>query len=229
MKIAVIGTGTVGRTFASRLSDLGHDVTVGTRDVAATMNRTEEARAGMPAYSVWQREHPNVALASFEDAGAQAELIINATSGLKTLDALAAVGTANLADKVLIDIALPLDAEPGQLRSLTVANTDSLGEQIQRAFPDARVVKTLNTVFVGVMVDPSRVAGLHNVFVSGDDAGAKDTVAALLIELGWPQDSIVDLGGIRTARAVEMYSSLYFTLAGVLKTWDFNIAIVRNT
>jgi predicted dinucleotide-binding enzyme len=228
MKIAVIGTGTVGRTFASRLSGLGHNVTVGTRDVAATLSRTQEARAGMPAYSVWQSEHPDVALASFAEAGAQAEVIINATSGIATLDALEAVGARNLAGKVLIDIALPLEGLPGQPRSLVLASTDSLGEQIQRTFPDARVVKTLNTVFVDVMVDPSRIPGPHNVFVSGDDAEAKATAAALLGEFGWPPESIVDLGDIRTARGVEMYSSLFFTLAGVMKTWDFNIAIIRK-
>lgn len=229
MKIAVIGTGTVGRTFASRLSGLGHDVVVGTRDVAATLSRTQEARTGMPAYCEWQSEHPDVALASFADAGAHAVVIINATSGIATLDALEAVGASNLAGKVLIDIALPLDGTPGQPRSLVLANTDSLGEQIQRTFPDARVVKTLNTVFVEVMVDPSRLPGLHNVFVSGDDAEAKATVATLLGEFGWPSESVVDLGEIRTARGVEMYSSLFFTLAGVLRTWDFNISIVRRT
>lgn len=218
MKIAVIGTGTVGRTFASRLSGLGHDVVVGTRDVAATFNRAEEARAGMPAYSEWQSEHPGVALASFADAGAHAEVVINATSGVATLQALEAVGAGNLAGKVVIDIALPLGGAPGQPRSLVLANTDSLGEQIQRNFPEARVVKSLNTVFVDVMVDPARLPGLHSVFVSGDDAAAKDTVAALLGEFGWPPESIVDLGDIRTARGVEMYSSLFFTLAGVLKT-----------
>lgn len=229
MRIAIIGTGTVGRTFAGRLSGLGHDVIVGTRDVAKTLSRTEEARAGMQAYSMWQNEHSDVALASFAEAGAQAEVVINATAGLATLDALAAVGSVNLAGKVLTDIALPLDGAPGQSRSLVVTNTDSLGEQIQRTFPDARVVKTLNTVFVEVMVNPSRVPGLHNVFVSGDDAAAKETVAALLGEFGWLPESIIDLGDIRTARAMEMYSRLFFTLAGRFGTYDFNIAIVRRS
>jgi 8-hydroxy-5-deazaflavin:NADPH oxidoreductase len=228
MKIAVIGTGMVGRTFASRLIGLGHDVVIGTRGVTDTLSRTDQSRPGMPPYSEWQREHPDVGLASFADAGAHGEVIINATAGVATLNALEAVGADNLAGKVLVDIALPLDGAPGQTRSLVVANTDSLGEQIQRAYPDARVVKTLNTVFVEVMVDPARVPGRHNVFVSGDDAEAKSTVATLLAQFGWQPDSIVDLGGIRTARGVEMYASLYFTLAGVLNTFDFNIAIVRN-
>jgi 8-hydroxy-5-deazaflavin:NADPH oxidoreductase len=159
MKIAVIGTGMVGRTFASRLIGLGHDVVIGTRGVTDTLSRTDQSRPGMPPYSEWQREHPDVGLASFADAGAHGEVIINATAGVATLNALEAVGADNLAGKVLVDIALPLDGAPGQTRSLVVANTDSLGEQIQRAYPDARVVKTLNTVFVEVMVDPARYPG----------------------------------------------------------------------
>lgn len=228
MKIAVIGTGMVGRTFASRLSGLGHDVVVGTRRVTDTLSRADEGRAGMLPYSAWQREHPDVGLASFAEAGAHGEVIINATAGVATLNALEAVGADNLAGKVLVDIALPLDGAPGQTRSLTVANTDSLGEQIQRAYPDARVVKTPNTVFVGVMVDPARLPGRHNVFVSGQDPEAKQTVATLLQEFGWQPGSNLDLGGISTTRGAEMYASLYFTLASVLGTFDFNIAIVRS-
>ncbi|GAB2889291.1 NAD(P)-binding domain-containing protein [Streptomyces deserti] len=228
MKITVIGTGKVGRSFASRLAGLGHDVVVGTRDVDETLSRTQENRAGMQPYSAWQREHPAIALAPLAAAGAHGELIINATSGVATLSALDAVGAENLAGKPLIDLALPLDGVPGQQRSLVVANTDSLGERIQRAFPDARVVKTLNTVHVDVMVDPARVPGQHSVFVSGNDPEAKRTVSTLLTEFGWQPDAILDLGDIRTARGVEMYVSLYFTLAGVLDTFDFNIAIVQR-
>jgi 8-hydroxy-5-deazaflavin:NADPH oxidoreductase len=228
MRIAVIGTGLDGCTFASRLSGLGHDLVIGTRSVTDTLARTQEGRTGMQPYSAWQHEHLDVRLASFADAGAHGEVIINATSGTATLSALEAVGAENLAGKVIIDMALPLDGAPGQPRSLVVAGTDSLGEQIQRTFPRAHVVKTLNTVHVDVMVDPSRIPGLHNVFVSGDNAEAKSTAALLLGEFGWPPESIVDLGEIRTARGVEMYSSLFFTLAGQLKTWDFNIAIVRK-
>ncbi len=138
------------------------------------------------------------------------------------------MGAENLAGKPLIDIALPLDGAPGEQRSLVVANTDSRDEQIQRAFPDARVVKTLNTVHVDVMVDPARVPGQHNIFVSGNDPEAKRTVSTLLTEFGWQSDAILDLGDIRTARGVEMYAPLLFTLAGVLDTWDFNIAIVQR-
>jgi predicted dinucleotide-binding enzyme len=181
----------------------------------------------MQPYGAWQREHTDVRLASFADAGAHGEIIINATAGTATLSALEAIRAENLAGKVIIDMALPLDGGPGQPRSLVIAGTDSLGEQIQRTFPGAHVVKTLNTVHVDVMVDPARVPGRHNIFVSGNDAAAKATTSDLLQEFGWTGDSIVDLGDIQTARSVEMYAALYFNLAGVLKTFDFNIAIVR--
>jgi predicted dinucleotide-binding enzyme len=108
-----------------------------------------------------------------------------------------------------------------------VANTDSLGEQIQRAFPDARVVKTLNTMNAYVMVEPSRVPGRHSVFVAGEDAAAKGTVKGLLREFGWPEEAIVDLGGIRAARGTEMYLPLWLSLMGVLGAGDFNIQVVK--
>jgi 8-hydroxy-5-deazaflavin:NADPH oxidoreductase len=108
-----------------------------------------------------------------------------------------------------------------------VANADSLGKQIQRAFPAAKVVKALNTMNCEVMVDPGRVPGAHNVFICGDDADAKLRVADLLQTFGWPAESIVDLGGIETARGAEMYVAFWVRLWGALGTGDFNIAVVR--
>ena len=142
------------------------------------------------------------------------------------MTALEAVGKANLAGKVLLDLALPLDLSQGMPPRLLFANTDSLGEQIQRAFPEARVVKTLNTVFMQVMIDPGRLPGSHNIFVAGEDNAAKVTVKGLLREFGWPEQAIIDLGGIQTARGTEMYMQLYFILAGKFGV-DFNIAVVR--
>jgi 8-hydroxy-5-deazaflavin:NADPH oxidoreductase len=152
--------------------------------------------------------------------------IINATAGVNSLAVLEAVGAANLTGKV-VDLALPLDFSQGMPPKLLVANTDSLGEQMQRSFPAARVVKTLNSVFVEVMIEPARLPGRHNIFVAGDDASAKETIKGLLHEFGWPEEVIVDLGGIVAARATEMYMQLYFTFIGVLGTFDFNIAVVR--
>ncbi len=142
------------------------------------------------------------------------------------LEALAAAGAENLAGKVLIDVANPLSFETGRL-TLTVCNTDSLGEQIQRAFPDARVVKTLNTMTNQVMIHPERVPGAHSVFVSGDDAEAKQLVIGMLESFGWPRASVVDLGGIETARGTEMYLVLWIEMMQAGGTPDFNVNVVR--
>ncbi|MFD6059587.1 NADPH-dependent F420 reductase [Rhodococcus wratislaviensis] len=227
MKIAVLGTGMVGRALAGRLSDLGHNVVIGTRDVATTVARTESDAMGTPPYPHWQKEHPAVRLVTLPEAGAHGEVVLNATNGQNALAALEAVGAEHLAGKVLLDLALPLDLSQGFPPTLTVANTDSLGEQTQRAFPDARVVKSLNSVFCEVMVDPSRVPGQHSIFVAGNDPAAKKTVEELLSEFGWPAGSVIDLGDITGARGAEMYARLYFTLHKVLGTFDFNIAVVR--
>jgi predicted dinucleotide-binding enzyme len=132
----------------------------------------------------------------------------------------------NLAGKVLLDLALPLDLSQGMPPTLTIANTDSLGEQIQRTFPDARVVKSLNTVFWQVMIDPSRVPGEHTIFVAGNDPEAKKTVEGLLADFCWPDGSILDLGDITGARGAEMYARLYFTLVGALDTFELNIQVI---
>jgi predicted dinucleotide-binding enzyme len=225
MKIAVIGTGMVGQALAGRLAGLGHDVVVGTRDVERTLARTEPDMAGNPPYAVWQQEHPEVRLVRFAEAGAHGEIIVNASAGATSLQALELVGAENLAGKVLVDLAIPLDFSRGMPPSLLIAETDSLGEQIQRAYPDARVVKTLNTVSKDVMIAPERLPGRHNIFIAGEDARAKETVLALLGEFGWPGEAIIDLGGIQAARATEMYMPLFFALRGVLGTFDFNIAV----
>ncbi|WP_433171305.1 NADPH-dependent F420 reductase [Actinoallomurus sp. CA-150999] len=228
MKIAVLGTGMVGRAVADRLSTLGHDVAIGTRGVEQTLARTEPDWLGNVPFAQWQQTHPAMPLVSFADAGAHGEVVVNATQGAASLAAIEATGAANLAGKVLLDAALPLDISEGMPPLLSVVNTDSLGEQIQRAFPEARVVKSLNTMLADVMVDPGRIPGHHNVFVAGEDAEAKETVKSLLREIGWPDDAILDLGGIRGTRATEMYSALLFSVSAALGTYDFNVAIVRK-
>ena len=152
--------------------------------------------------------------------------MLNCTNGAAALDALAAAGVENLAGKVLIDVTNPLTFETGRL-TLTVCNTDSLGEQIQRAFPDARVVKTLNTIGNQVMIHPERVPGAHSVFVSGDDAEAKQFVTGMLESFGWPAELVVDLGGIETARGPEMYLVLWIEMMQAGGTSDFNVNVVR--
>src|SRR3954454_22889445 len=177
MRVAVLGTGTVGKTLAAKLRDVGEDVKVGSRSA----------------------ENPD-ADGTFADAAEFGELVINATAGTASLDALAAAGAANLSGKVLIDVANPLDASQGFPPTLSVSNTDSLAEQIQREYPDARVVKALNTMNADVMVRPGLVSGDHNAFIAGNDEDAKQTVREMLESFGWPTDRVMDLGGIDAAR-----------------------------
>src|SRR5512135_249833 len=228
MKTAVMGTGMVGRTLAARLATLGHEVELGTRDPDATLARDEPDAMGNPPLAHWQAEQPGIGLTTFAAAAAGAELVINATAGSGTLPALEAAGAANLAGKVLLDVSNPLDFSGGLPPTLFVSSTDSLAERIQRAFPSVRVVKSLNTVNCLVMVDPARVPGNHSVFVAGEDPVAKGVVAGLLREFGWPEGSIIDLGGIHAARGAEMYTPLWLSLMQALGTSDFNIHIVRR-
>jgi predicted dinucleotide-binding enzyme len=228
MKIAVLGTGMVGRALSSRLAGLGHDVAIGTRDVDTTLSAAEPDRMGNVPFAQWHADHSEVRLLTFADAGVHGEVIVNATAGGVSLAALEAAGADSLAGKVLMDVANTLDFSQGMPPILAVVNTDSLGEQIQRAFPGTRVVKTLNTMNASVMVDPSRVPGDHDVFVAGEDTDAKETVKGLLREFGWKDDNIVELGGIRSARGTEMYLPLWLSLFGVLGTADYNIKVVRG-
>lgn len=226
MEIAVLGTGTVGQALAGRLAELGHEVTVGTRDVTATLTKTAPDGMGNPPYAVWAAAHPQVSLAPFADAAAGAELLVNATSGNASIAVLEAAGADNLTGKILIDIANPLDFSNGFPPTLFVKDTDSLGEQIQAAFPQLRVVKALNTLTAALMVNPRTLAdGDHSIFVSGNDAEAKKIVTGLLESFG--HTDVIDLGDITTARGTEMLLPVWLRLMGALNTPMFNFKIVR--
>jgi predicted dinucleotide-binding enzyme len=227
MKITVFGTGPVGQALAGKLADVGHEVTVGTRDPEATLARTEPDYVGNPPFSGWKDAHPQVELTTPSEAAAGAELIVNATNGAGSIAMLEAAGAQNLAGKVLLDVANALDLSQGMPPTLLVANTDSLGEQIQRAFPETKVVKSLNTMNCEVMVEPGLVPGEHDAFLCGEDEGAKRQVAELLESFGWPPDRIRDLGGIASARGMEMYVTFWLRLLRALGTARFNIAVVQ--
>ncbi|MEV6019257.1 MULTISPECIES: NAD(P)-binding domain-containing protein [unclassified Streptomyces] len=225
MRYAVLGTGIVGRTIAAKLASLGHEVVIGTRDPKATLARTEPDGYGNPPFAEWLAGHGQIRLETFADAAAQCDTVVNTTAGSGSLDALEAAGAANLGGKVIVDVANPLDFSQGMPPSLNPVNTDSLGEQIQRAFPEAKVVKALNTMNCQIMVEPSRVPSEHTVFVSGDDADAKRTVTGLLLSFGWPESSVLDLGDISTARGTEMLLPIWLRLWGALGHADFNFHI----
>jgi 8-hydroxy-5-deazaflavin:NADPH oxidoreductase len=213
MRIAVIGTGMVGRTLGEGLAKVGHDVVVGTRDPARTRARDEWGATSL-------------SLASYGQIGVGADLFINATSGDASLEALQAVGDEALAGKVLIDVSNALDGSSGFPPTLFVCNTDSLAEQLQRAFPRTNVVKAFNTMTAAVMVNPGAVGGGDTtVFVAGNDADARATVAAVATDLGWTD--VMDLGDLTAARGLEMWVSLWLRLLMALGGPMFNIKVVR--
>ncbi|WP_329493787.1 NADPH-dependent F420 reductase [Kitasatospora herbaricolor] len=214
MRIGIIGTGTVGRTLAGKLVSLGHEVTVGSRTKDNTAATTWAEQAG-------PRGHGG----TFADAAAFGELIVNATAGTVSLKALQAAGADALAGKILIDVSNPLVFSPEGEVGLDPVGTDSVGERIQREFPQARVVKALNTMSAPVMVEPGRVPGEHNAFVAGDDPDAKAEVVALLEQFGWPAGSVLDLGDIKGARGMEMLMPFWLRLMGHFGSTDFNYSL----
>lgn len=183
VRFGILGTGVVGQTIGGKLVSLGHEVKLGSRTT------TNEKAAK------WVAEHGALASqGSFAEAASYGEIVFNCTSGMVSLDVLQSAGSSNLAGKILVDVANALDFSHGRPPTLSVSNTDSLGEQIQRAFPDTKVVKALNTMNAAVMVNPSAVPGDHDAFVCGNDADAKSRVSELLRTFGWK--TIVDLGDI---------------------------------
>ena len=216
MRVAVLGTGIVGRTLGTKLVELGHEVRMGSR----TPDNEEAAE--------WAAEAgANASQGTFADAAAFGELVLSCVGGAFALQALGAAGAKNLEGKTLLDVSNPLDFSQGMPPRLSVCNDDSVGEQIQREFPDARVVKGLNTVNCDVMVDPGIVAGEHDLFVCGNDEAAKAEVRELLESFGWPSERILDLGDISGARGMEMYLPLWLRLFSTFGTGHLNIHVAR--
>jgi len=226
MKIAVFGTGVVGQTISEKLEQLGHEVTMGTRNVEQALSRTNKDSFGRPAFGEWHSKHPKIKVAAYGDAAAFGEFIVNATNGTGTLPALEQAGKKNLAGKVMLDISNPLDFSKGMPPTLFVCNTDSLGEQIQRTYPELKVVKSLNTMNAYIMVNPSLIPEDHTVFMNGNDADAKSKVKDLLMSFGWKEKNIIDVGDITTARGTEQLLPIWVRLYGSLKNPMFNFKIV---
>jgi 8-hydroxy-5-deazaflavin:NADPH oxidoreductase len=216
MKVAILGTGNVGHTVGSRLVELGHQVMMGSRT-----NTNEKALA-------FVAKHEGKATAgTYAEAAAFGEILINCTAGIGSIEALTAAGKENTKGKVLLDIANPLDFSNGMPPSLAYVNTNSLGEEIQKAFPELKVVKALNTMWCGIMVNPAMInGGDHNTFISGNDTAAKETVKGILNQFGWANSNILDLGDITTARGTEMFLAIWIRIYGATNNGAFNIKIV---
>jgi predicted dinucleotide-binding enzyme len=215
MNIGILGTGVTGLTIGTKLIELGHDVMIGSREAAN------------PDAVTWARSAGRKALyGTFMNAAEFGEIIFNCTLGSASLEALSMAGAGNLKGKILIDTANPLNRSTDAW-TLTVCNTDSLGEQIQRAFPDTKVIKTLNTVNVNVMVDPAKLSEQTDAFVCGNDLEAKAIVVSILRDwFGWA--SVIDLGDISAARAVEAYVLLWQSLRKAMPAKRFNIKVVAS-
>lgn len=215
MRIGILGTGVVGKTLGIKLAKLGHDVRMGSRTAGG-----EKAKAFVKEAGGKSSE------GTFADAAAHGDIVFNCTSGGASLEALNSAGAQNLQGKVLVDVSNPLDFSKGMPPTFLVCNTDSLGEQIQRAFPMTKVVKSLNTVTAAVMVEPSIVSGVHTMFVSGNDERAKAEVISILkTGFGWKE--VMDLGDITGARAQEMHLALWVRLYAKLQTPNLNVYVAR--
>jgi predicted dinucleotide-binding enzyme len=216
MRIAVLGTGVVGTTLGTGLVRSGHEVRLGSRTAGNEKSLAWVADTGEGASEGY-----------FADAAAWAEVVVNATGGLVSLAALTAAGADNLAGKAVLDISNPLDFSAGFPPTVTQPDGRSIAEQLQSAFPTAKVVKTLNTMTAALMTHPRSLPGTHSVFVAGDNPEAKELAALLLTGFGWTDDEIVDAGAITAARGLELYLPLWLSLMGTFGTPTFNVNIVR--
>jgi 8-hydroxy-5-deazaflavin:NADPH oxidoreductase len=228
MKIAVLGTGSVGQTFGTKLASLGHQVTIGTRNPEASLQKVEKDRYGTPTIAEYIAANPSVQLATFKDAVAGADLIINATKGAASIAALTAAG--NIDDKIVVDIANPLDFSGAGMPTLipSLSNTNSLGEELQKQLPNVHIVKTLNTMWAGLMVNPGMInGGNHTNYIAGNNAEAKATIKKFLGELGWADNNVLDLGDISASRGMEGILPLWLRIWGATQNGAFNFSIAQ--
>jgi len=228
-RIAIMGTGSVGQAYASKFVTLGYDVMLGTRNVPEKMADNVKDGYGNPSFSEWYSANKKVKLGTFQEAALFGEIILNATMGAKSIPALKMADVKDLNGKILIDVANPLDFSKGLPPALLpeLSNTNSLGEEIQRTFPDVRVVKTQNTMWNGLMVNPAMLnGGDHTTFICGNSSEAKENVKEILKSFGWPEKNILDLGDISSARGTEMYLPLWLRIFGATNNGAFNIKIV---
>jgi predicted dinucleotide-binding enzyme len=229
MKIGIIGSGVVAQTLGTKLVELGHDVVLGTRDPSKLdekKNMAATLREWLAAATKAGKAGGKAKVATFQEAAAHGELLINATHGQASVDALNIAAADKVGPKVLIDTANELDFSKGVPPGALASQSNCLAERIQSAFPNLKVVKALNTIGAPVMVAPQALAGgEHTVFVSGNDAAAKAAVAEVLKSFGWKD--VLDLGDIGSARGPEMYMAMWIRLWGATGTGMVNVKVVR--
>jgi predicted dinucleotide-binding enzyme len=202
MKVGILGSSDVGKSFARAFGALGHEVVIGSR----SPEKLSDFVSG---------EGDRVTNGTFEDAARSGDLIVLATHGMATEEALTMAGKSNFDHKVVIDATNPLDQSGGVPR-LAIGFTDSLGEQIQRSIPNARVVKAFNTVGNPLFFKPDLPGGPPDMFIGGNDADAKKLVSQVCEAFGW---GVIDLGGIEASRYLEPMC-MAWVLHGVISgTW----------
>ncbi|MBE0368951.1 NADPH-dependent F420 reductase [Pseudoalteromonas aurantia] len=229
MKIAVIGTGMVGRSISAKLVQVGHEVVMGTRDVQKTLAQNGTDVFGNVPLAQWQGGNNKVTLKSITEAAKFAELLFVCTHGSVAKNALDLADFGDLKSKTVIDVSngLVFGAE-GEQPSLSPVNTTSIGEKLQKAFPEAHIVKTLNNIQHTVMVNPSLIEGQHNVFMSGNNKEAKSIAQKILNSFGWESEQVIDLGNITYSRAMEMNVLLWWRMYEILGTGEFNFQLMKK-
>jgi predicted dinucleotide-binding enzyme len=214
MKVGVLGTGDVGKALANAFLSLGYDVKMGARE------------AGNPKAAAWAKEAGTKASAgTFAEAARFGDVVVLATLGVANESALRQAGLDSFDGKLLIDTTNPLDFSGGMPPTLAVTGKDSGGEQVQRLLPKAKVVKAFNTVGNAHMFRPQFPSGPPDMFICGDDEGAKQRLGEILHEFGW---GVVDIGGISGARYLEAMC-LAWVLYGIrANTWNHAFKLLRK-
>jgi 8-hydroxy-5-deazaflavin:NADPH oxidoreductase len=218
MKIAVFGTGSVGQALAGRLAGLSHEVSMGTRNVQSTIEGGK--------VNEFLTNNTSVTLKTFADAAQGAEMIVLATLGTAAQNSLELAG--DKAGKVVLDITNPLDFSKGFPPTLFLSNDTSLAEVLQAKFPSTHIVKSLNTMYNGLMINPRSLGEDSTVFVSGNDADAKAKVTSILKEFGWKDSEILDLGDITTARGTESLLPVWLRIFGATQNGFFNFKVATG-
>lgn len=212
-RVGVLGSGEVGRRLAAGFASRGHEVMIGSRD------------PDKPELRDWLSDDgAGITAGTFAETAAHGELLALAVLGDAAEGAIADAGAGNFSGKVVIDAMNPLDFSRGFPPKLSISGEDSLGERVQRALPDAKVVKAFNTIGNPYFVDPSFSEGSPTMLIAGDDEGAKHTVEDLLADFGW--SDVLDIGGIESSRELEAICIAWVKIGGIRGAWDHGFKLL---